>query len=492
MDGAALGWPGAFPCRARRNRRSLGRLPGSCMAEGSTRPFLAGVIEGFYGAPWSVPERLDLVASLASWGFNAYLYGPKDDLHHRVDWRTPYSGADAAELARFAAACAARGIDFLYALGPGLDIRHSDPADLAALEGRFAQLLSLGCRGIALLFDDIPDTLDPADRARWGSLAAAQSAVANAMHGWLAAHAPDVRLLFCPTPYCGRMDAAGHGGPQYLDAVGALLHPDIDVFWTGPEIVSREITVEHVQSVARRLRRPPVIWDNLHANDYDGRRFFCGPYSGRSPALKSHVRGILTNPNNELPLNRVALRTLGAWAGASGDWDPRAAYEAALEEWRPRFAMRGRGAPSAEDLRLLMDCHYLPHSEGPGAERLLAALRDLVSRDPAGWGPEAAATRAVVVRLRDLCASLAGMEDRALFHAMGRRVWELREELDLLDRWMGHQMDPGRRGTPFRPDSHLPGTHRGGFVPRLQRLLEQGSDGVVTAVRGKDAPWAAS
>ena len=92
---------------------------------------------------------------------------------------------------------------------------------------------------------------------------------------------------------------AGLGGEGYLQTIGRELMPSIDVFWTGPDIVSREITVEHVREIAAILRRPPIIWDNLFANDYDGHRFFCGPYAGRPRALRTETNGLLLNPNNE-------------------------------------------------------------------------------------------------------------------------------------------------------------------------------------------------
>src|SRR3954468_19447478 len=101
------------------------------------------------------------------------------------------------------------------------------------------------------------------------------------------------------------MAAAKLGGADYLAIIGRELRPEIDVFWTGPEIISREISVAHVQELQTLLRRKPVLWDNLHANDYDGRRFFCGPYSGRAPELRHEVNGLLLNPNCEFVLNYV-------------------------------------------------------------------------------------------------------------------------------------------------------------------------------------------
>lgn len=46
-------------------------------------------------------------------------------------------------------------------------------------------------------------------------------------------------------------------------------------------MVSREITIEHIRRVAAVLQRKPVVWDNLHANDYDPKRVFLGPFAGR-------------------------------------------------------------------------------------------------------------------------------------------------------------------------------------------------------------------
>ena len=68
--------------------------------------------------------------------------------------------------------------------------------------------------------------------------------------------------------------------------------------------------VPHLRDVGARLRRKPVIWDNLHANDYDGRRFFCGPYSGRCAQIRELTSGILTNPNTPL-VNTIDYRNTG-------------------------------------------------------------------------------------------------------------------------------------------------------------------------------------
>ncbi|BCS30976.1 hypothetical protein TBR22_A01770 [Luteitalea sp. TBR-22] len=443
--------------------------------------FLSGVIEGFYGPPWTADERATLFARMASWGLDTYLYCPKDDLHHRAIWREPYGQAEARAMAALVAACHAHGLRFLYGIGPGLDIRYGDPADRAALLTRCTQMVDLGCDGLALLFDDIPDALDPGDLARWGSLAAAQADVANDVVAALRARTPGLIAAFCPTPYCERMVAAGHGGRGYLEALGAALDSAIDVFWTGPDIVSREITVDHVREVARRLRRKPLIWDNLHANDYDGRRIILGPYAGRPLDLRDEVRGILTNPNTEFPLGHMALRTLGRFVHEPGPtWDPRRAYLDALGEWLPAFETVA-GPMAFEDLVWLADCYYLPYEEGPEAEALLALARAALTGTGDDWRDVTQRFLEEATRRRDMCARLATLRDRPLFNALSRRIWDLREELDLLIRAAQARLATSDGQVRVRSDFHQPRTFRGGTVARLQRLLQQHPDGTFTA-----------
>jgi len=457
------------------------------MPNANTTEFLAGVIEGFYGQPWSRTERLELFEWMVAWGLNAYLYAPKDDLKHRAVWRELYSSLEAESLSEVIQASKQRGIRFIYALGPGLDIRYSSETDLDHLKKRFQQMIALGCENFALLFDDIPDRMELADSERFGSFASAQCHVANIMFQWTRQRCPNARFLFCPTPYCGRMADRKLGGEGYLATIGRELLPGIDVFWTGPEIISREITAAHIRDLETLLRRKPLIWDNLHANDYDGRRFFCGPYSGRSLELRSMVTGFLCNPNSEFSLNYVPLRTFAAFVDCKEQpWNPREAYLAAIREWLPHFATINEPV-EIEDLIFLCDCYYLPHEEGAEAQAFLECARSLLSRSLAKPENQVATFRRQVSRLRQLCARITELRHRPLFYALSRRIWELREELDLLERYLEYISKGGHPDGLFNSDAHLPGTFRGGMVPRLQRFLEQHPDGVFTPAYANSA-----
>jgi beta-N-acetylglucosaminidase len=84
-------------------------------------------------------------------------------------------------------------------------------------------------------------------------------------------------------------------------------------------VISRLLTPEHLTRVSNVLRRRPLIWDNLHANDYDNKRIFLGPYSGRPILTKQNLAGIVTNPNCEFEANFVAMHTLAYWSQCQSD-----------------------------------------------------------------------------------------------------------------------------------------------------------------------------
>ena len=57
---------------------------GSTSSPTPSRSFLCGVVEGFYGRPWTLAQRRDLFEKMETWGMTSYLYAPKVDtmIHH--------------------------------------------------------------------------------------------------------------------------------------------------------------------------------------------------------------------------------------------------------------------------------------------------------------------------------------------------------------------------------------------------------------------------
>lgn len=437
----------------------------------TTRPFLAGVVEGFYGRPWTCAQRRRLFDWLAAAGLNTYLYAPKDDLKHRALWREPYSPAEADALRTLVDECRTQGIEFVYALAPGLDMVCSSPAENATLRTKLTQARSLGVRLFAVLWDDIPTELGAADRARFGTAAAAQCAVTNAALAGLEVQARTTRLLFCPTVYCGRM--AEHSVPScaYLREIGEKLHPSIDVLWTGPQIVSEGIPVASVQEVAGVLRRKPVLWDNLHANDYDLRRLYLGPYAGRAPELRSELAGVLLNPNCQFEANFVPVHALGQYLRPGAPPSPSEAHTRAIDAWLPSFKPSGRAALTRDELALLCDLLYLPAGFGPEAQRYLDAVARLLDTPPEGWGEAAVRFETVSRRIVSAFDRLTEVQDRELVHALYPHAWEVKETALLLLAWVEWRRNNPGADRRFQAPDFRPGVFRGGFAATVERLL---------------------
>lgn len=277
----------------------------------SNSGFICGVVEGFYGRPWTSEQRKKLFKRMNKMGMNTYIYAPKDDSKHRMYWRELYTVEEAELLTTLIEASEENNVTFVYALSPGLDMTYSSPKEVSCLKRKLGQVASFGCKAFALLFDDIETDMCETDKSFYQSFAHAQVSVTNEVYQHL--HEPR-KFFFCPTEYCASRAVPSVSQSEYLTTVGAKLLPGVDVMWTGPKVISRKITIKSIEEVSKALQRPPLIWDNIHANDYDQKRVFLGPYDGRSPELIPYLRGVLTNPNCEFESNFVALHTLAQWS----------------------------------------------------------------------------------------------------------------------------------------------------------------------------------
>ena len=445
--------------------------------------FLSGVIEGFYGRAWTHPQRVEMLDWIANAGMNSFVYGPKDDIKIRARWRELYNAAEAAALQELVDAARARKLNFMVAIAPCLDVVYSDASDLEALKRRLDQLLDLGVTHFALLFDDIPPTMMPSDEKAFPSFAAAQSYFANEAFRHVRARAPQATVLFCPTEYCGAF--AGHDvpGSKYLNTIGAELDPEIGVFWTGPDIVSKTISAESLREVGRALRRKPVIWENFHANDYDIRRIYAGPLGGRHADILPLIGGIITNPNNEFEANFVPVQSTGAFAAGSDD--EATAFAGALKAWQPRFRLAFTGQTetlTAEEIQLLGELFYQPFSCGPQVEGLLQTARRLMSEKrpdvrSENWQEGHEALVGLRDQIRELFNRMTELENRDLFYAFHPYLWEAREEVTHLVTYLDWLAGDPPDDVEFPDRDRIYNFYRLGFTDAVQELLPRDARG---------------
>lgn len=296
-----------------------------------------GIIEGFYGKPWSWEERAETVRALAPHGYRFYLYAPKADPFLRRRWREPHPEETTVRLATLAEHCRDADVRFGVGLSPYEIFREEfDAAAKDALAGKLAWLDELGVRDLAILFDDMRGDLpDLAERQAEIVARAAERTGAE-------------RVIVCPSYYSDDpvLDRVfGERPDGYLPRLGELLDPAIEIFWTGPEVCSREWSVGHLRRVTEQLGRRPFLWDNYPVNDGQRMSQFLHlrAFTGRPAEIAPHLAAHGVNPALQPTLTRIPALTLVDSYRLGG------AYDYGLA-WR-RAAAETLGAELAERLR---------------------------------------------------------------------------------------------------------------------------------------------
>ena len=246
-----------------------------------------GVIEGFYGTPWSHADRLACIDLMEQWGWNTYVWAAKLEPRHRAEWNTPFT---AEELEQFSELSRRRpSVTCAVGLTPG------DGATPEDVVRKLEPAVRAGCAAVVLCFDDLP------------VLHAAQN---HQLLAHAVLHAFSVPVWIVPTHYAG-VNSSG-----YLTALCDGLNADIEVMWTGDTVVTDAITAEHANARATATGgRAPLVWDNTPVNDARMRgHLHLGPLMGRDPQLLSVCSGFLWNPMEEFSASLPTLVSAAAWS----------------------------------------------------------------------------------------------------------------------------------------------------------------------------------
>ncbi len=289
-------------------------------------PFrISGVIEGFYGTPWSPEQRLRLIELLGKWGLNTFMVGPKDDPWHRMNWKAPFGADLMAHVDDLVEQGRRNNVAIAVAMSPGLTIRYSNPDDIQALVAKAHDLMAHGVSHIALLVDDIPDTLQhPQDQSQFESIAQAHVHLVNEFAKTLLGK---VEVTVCPLVYHGL------GTEQYVHDLGQGISPDINFMWTGRQICSRYLHSSDAKVLKQISNHRPLFWDNYPVNDvamtYE---LHIGPLQGRDADLGDFAEGLLSNPMSAFESSLIPLRTIALYLNDPGNYDPDTAWAQAVTE----------------------------------------------------------------------------------------------------------------------------------------------------------------
>lgn len=367
-----------------------GRIAGVGVVDHPLMPS-RGVVEGFYGSPWTHRERMDQLAFLGDVKMNTYVYSPKDDPYLRDRWRDPYPPEKFREVQELIRQAQDHHVRFTYALSPGPSVCFSDPGDWQALTAKMQAMYDAGVRDFALPFDDISyDRWNcPQDQARYGppspgAAGRAQAELLNRVQReFLDQHGGSQPLQTVPTEYS---DMA----PTPYKAAMRELDPRVQTMVTGNGVVPEQITKQDARKASEVWGRKPLLWDNFPVNDFAAAsgRLLLGPYDKRQPGLSLRAVGDVVNPMNQAAASRVAEFGAADFAWNDAGFDAQRSWNQAAQY----LAGRRTGAPA-----------------DPRTVRALMAFFDLNALSPRGNGqPWQGPAPELARRLDEFRAAFAG------------------------------------------------------------------------------------
>ncbi len=299
-----------------------------------------GVIEGFYGIPWSHEQRKRGLVQFAKWNMNTFILAPKDDPWQRFDWKTPFSSDFINQTRDLLLHANELLIDLSVCVSPGLTVSYSSAEDLDALMYRYNQLNEIGVMRFGLLLDDIPGELQfETDQKKYLSIAEAHADFANRINEKLKRVNPEASIFVCPLQYHGR------GHEPYISLLGNSLDSDIDLMWTGRQICSEYLEVQDAIVFQESTSKSALYWDNYPVNDVAMvHQLHIGPIQKRDKELGNHSIGLVANPMDRFESSLLPLATIADYLWDSNSYEAEASWERALKELIPidqdRIALR--------------------------------------------------------------------------------------------------------------------------------------------------------
>ncbi len=298
-----------------------GKLEACTITDWPDVPF-RGTVEGFYGTPWSHEARKSQLEFYGRNKMNVYIYGPKDDPWHRDKWREAYPEAEANRIAELVNVAKANGVNFYWAIHPGVDIKWNDE-DRDHLMAKLEIMYNLGVRSFAVFFDDI-----------WGEGAKAdkQAALLNYIDDNFVQVKKDVApLILCPTEY-NKGWANEQGG--YLRTLGANLNKGIEVMWTGNSVVAC-IDKPTMEWINERIERKGYIWLNFPVNDFVRDHILMGPAYGNGLDIATDVSGFVSNPMEYAETSKISLYGIADYCWNMEEYDYQSNWEKSLKDILP-------------------------------------------------------------------------------------------------------------------------------------------------------------
>lgn len=311
-----------------------------------------GIVEGYYGVPYSAEVKADLMRFMMRYKMNSYMYGAKSDPYHSTYWEDPYPTTITDEqrelgylsqsmLKELTNVSHATKVNFIWAIHPGNDFLGSTTV-VNSIMTKYRLMYNLGIRQFAIFVDDvsIPST-DEEYTLNATRVTEVQEAIEALWNVDGAAPADTVKpLQFVPQIYCSSFSSGAAQRKAFFTALSAT-PSNVAIYTTGWGVWSVPNS-DDVEEVRQYLGRDVAWWWNYPCNDNDANKLFpMDMYSNFSDESKitsssrvdnnlQNCLGVLSNPMQQGEVAKVALFGIADYAWNNDAFDNDANWEAAF------------------------------------------------------------------------------------------------------------------------------------------------------------------
>ncbi|MBO7068054.1 MAG: beta-N-acetylglucosaminidase domain-containing protein [Bacteroidaceae bacterium] len=400
-----------------------------------------GIIEGYYGVPYSAEVTKDLFRFMARYKLNMYMYGAKSDPYHSQKWADAYPASITTQqrqlgylsqsmlhdITKVAHQCK---VNFIWAIHPGSTFtKSSDNTVVSKIMTKFQNMYRLGVRQFGLCVDDVGiPTDDATQKLNADRVTELQNLIDQKWNVEGAAPEDTVKPLNVVPQLYNFNQSTAENRQKFYNALSST-PAKVDIYITG----QRTWTVPNssdLQLGKSYLGREVSWWWNYVCNDQDVTKLFpldtytnfsIHPRISSSSRLETDLQGaktILINPMQQGEVSKIALFSIGDYIWNTAAFDNMASWEAALP------AVVGQGHAAA--LRRLAP--YLSYFDSSAFNTLSTRFKSALDK---GNGP----TEAMQTEIQDIldaCQNLHTMEASDLesdrFFYKDVRPWLLKLE----------------------------------------------------------------
>lgn len=355
-----------------------------------------GLVEGYYGYPYTVSVKKDLMRFMMRYKMNTYMYGAKSDPYHSQYWKNAYPTKLTAEQEKngwlsqdmvrdLAVVSAETKVNFIWAIHPGDDFLGSTTV-ISNIMNKFNLMYNLGVRQFAVFVDDVSVPDDAAShQLNAARLTELQKSIEAKYNHLGVAPADTVRPIhFVPQVYASAfVDAATR--KSFFNALAAVPE-NVTIYTTGWGVWSVPNSSD-LNVVKEDLGRNVSWWWNYPCNDNaDGQLYPMDTYSNfyDMPSVDSNARlpkelqdgvGIVCNPMQEGEVSKTALFSVANYSWNHQDFDN-------AESWNASFKAILENEEVAAAYQVL--CPYLRYNDPEEIGNLITAYKaSLKSGNPA-------------------------------------------------------------------------------------------------------------